>query len=139
MQIPQVPTSLLAAVLASGLEHIVLQHCDLSRAEELFELLSRDSGSLKHLDLSENRNMFSSNHMNKDRFQRWLRNDLNGFPRFEDFPPICPRFEDSSPRFEERTTQTPTMSFIANLESANLSTCSLAKYKLWLILGELAR
>ena len=128
MQIPQLPTSLLASVLASGLEHVVLQHCDLSRAEELFELLSRNSGSLKHLDLSENRNMFSSNHFNKDRwFQRWLRNDLNGFPSFEDFPA---RFVDIAP---------PMMIFIANLESINLSTCSLAKYKLWLILGYIAR
>ena len=122
IQIPQVPISLLASVLASGLEHVVLQHCDLSRAEELFELLSRNSGSLKHLDLSENRNMFSSNHIS-----RWLRNDLNGFPSFEDFPA---RFVDRAP---------PMVSLIANLESINLSTCSLAKYKLWLILGYIAR
>ena len=120
--LPQLPTSLLASVLASGLEHVVLQHCDLSRAEELFELLSRNSGSLKHLDLSENRNMFSSNHIS-----RWLRNDLNGFPSFEDFPA---KFVDIAP---------PMMIFIANLESINLSTCSLAKYKLWLILGYIAR
>ena len=76
--------------------------------------------------------------MNKDRFHRWLHNNLYGFPRFEDFlPGMGPRFEDFSARVEDRAT--PMMSLIANLESINLSTCSLAKYKLWLILGYIAR
>ena len=123
----KVPASLLVSTIASGLERVQLKECNLTGAEQLLKLLSQLSGttSLNHLDLSENRAMFTNDEKAEQLFRTWQTNDLYGFPRFEDFQP-GPHPPSS-------------LHFIVNLESVNLSTCSLPKYQLWLILGALAR
>ena len=123
----KVPASLLVSTIASGLERVQLKECNLTGAEQIIKLLSQLSGttSLNHLDLSENRAMFTNDEKAEQLFRTWQTNDLYGFPRFEDFQP-GPHPPSS-------------LHFIVNLESVNLSTCSLPKYQLWLILGALAR
>ena len=122
----KVPTCLIVSTIASGLERVKLQDCNLRGAEQLIKLLSQHSHtSLKHLDLSENRVMFKNDENAEQLFRTWQNNDLYGFPRFEDFQP--------GPHLSTN------LHFIVNLESVNLSTCSLPKYQLWLILGALSR
>ena len=122
----KVPASLLVSTIASGLERVQLNDCNLTGAEQLVNLLSQYSAtSLNHLDLSENRAMFTNDENAEQLFWTWQNNDLYGFPRFEDFQP--------GPH------PATNLHFIVNLESVNLSTCSLPKYQLWLILGALAR
>ena len=123
----KVPASLLVSTIASGLERVQLKECNLTGAEQIIKLLSQLSGttSLNHLDLSENRAMFTNDEKAEQLFRTWQTNDLYGFPRFEDF--------QSGPH------PPSSLHFIVNLESVNLSTCSLPKYQLWLILGALAR
>ena len=123
----KVPASLLVSTIASGLERVQLKECNLTGAEQIIKLLSQLSGttSLNHLDLSENRAMFTNDEKAEQLFRTWQNSDLDGFPRFEDFQP-GPHPPSS-------------LHFIVNLESVNLSTCSLPKYQLWLILGALAR
>ena len=122
----KVAASLLASTIVSGLERVQLEDCGLTgdEANQLLKLLCQGSGSLRHLDLSGNRTMFTNDENTQRMFRTWRHNDLFGFPRFEDFKP--------DPREN-------ILNFIVNLESVNLSTCSLPKYLLWLMLGAIAR
>ena len=114
------------STIASGLERVQLQDCGLTGGEELIKLLSQHSTtSLNHLDLSENRTLFTNDENAEQLFRTWQNNDLYGFPRFEDFQPGPPHVHSN-------------LHFIVNLESVNLSTCALPKYQLWLILGALS-